>query len=92
MKNVDVDKVLVLKIIVSFLMNMSIFVNDWIRTADLWYQKRPLCQLSHNHCPFNDFSFHSKMVVTFIALKLLPVLSERNWMKRKEVIRPFLLN
>ena len=24
--------------------------DDWIRTADLWYQKRPLCQLSHNHC------------------------------------------
>ena len=27
------------------------FANDWIRTADLWFQKRPLCQLSHNHCP-----------------------------------------
>ena len=29
----------------------SFFANDWIRTADLWYQKRPLYQLSHNHCP-----------------------------------------
>ena len=28
-----------------------IFAYDWIRTADLWYQKRPLSQLSHNHCP-----------------------------------------
>ena len=28
-----------------------IFVDDWIRTADLWYQKQPLHQLSHNHCP-----------------------------------------
>ena len=24
--------------------------NDWIRTADLWYWKQPLCQLSQNHC------------------------------------------
>ena len=23
--------------------------NDWIRTADHWYRKQPLCQLSHNH-------------------------------------------
>ena len=29
------------------------FADDWIRTADLWYQKRPLYQLSHNHCPVN---------------------------------------
>ena len=28
-----------------------IFADDWIRTADLWYRKRPLYQLSHNHCP-----------------------------------------
>ena len=27
------------------------FVNDWIRTADLWYRKQPLYHLSHNHCP-----------------------------------------
>ena len=25
--------------------------NDWIRTADLWYQKQLLYQLRHNHCP-----------------------------------------
>ena len=23
------------------------FANDWIQTADLWYWKQPLCQLSH---------------------------------------------
>ena len=28
------------------------FADDWIRTADLWYQKRPLYQLSHNHFPY----------------------------------------
>ena len=27
------------------------FADDWIQTADLWYWKRPLYQLSHNHCP-----------------------------------------
>ena len=35
-----------------------IFADDWIQTTDLWYQKRPLFQLSHNHChveyPFLD--------------------------------------
>ena len=29
------------------------FDNDWIQTADLWYWKRPLYQLSHNHCPYS---------------------------------------
>ena len=27
------------------------FANDWIHTAYLWSWKRPLYQLSHNHCP-----------------------------------------
>ena len=27
------------------------FANYWIRTRDLWCQKWPLCQLSHNQCP-----------------------------------------
>ena len=31
------------------------FANDWIRTVDLWYWKLPLCQLSHNHCPNDQF-------------------------------------
>ena len=26
------------------------FADGWIRTADLWYRKLPLYQLSHNHC------------------------------------------
>ena len=25
--------------------------DDWIRTADLWYRKWPLYQLSHNYFP-----------------------------------------
>ena len=32
------------------------FANDRIQTADLWFQKRPLYQLSHNHFP-TCFSF-----------------------------------
>ena len=27
------------------------FADDWNRTTDLWYRKRPLYQLSHIHCP-----------------------------------------
>ena len=27
------------------------FADDWIWTADLLKRKRPLYQLSHNHCP-----------------------------------------
>ena len=30
--------------------------NDWIQTRVLWYRKRPLSQLRHNHCP-HKFSF-----------------------------------
>ena len=33
------------------------FANDWIRTADLWYRKRPLYQLSHNHFPKKYFCY-----------------------------------
>ena len=33
------------------------FADDWSRTADLWYQKRPLYQLSHNHFPAASLQF-----------------------------------
>ena len=32
------------------------FSDDWSQTADLWYQKRLLFQLSHNHFP-NQFIY-----------------------------------
>ena len=35
------------------------FANGWIRTADLWYRKRPLYQLSHNHCPIAKHTYCS---------------------------------
>ena len=28
------------------------FADDWIWTVNLWYRKRLLYQLRHNHCPF----------------------------------------
>ena len=27
------------------------FADDWLQTVDLCNQKRPLYQLSHDHCP-----------------------------------------
>ena len=33
------------------------FADDWIWTADLWYQKRPVYQLSHNHCQWKKNIF-----------------------------------
>ena len=33
-----------------------LMMDDWSRTADLWCRKRPLYQLSHNHCPSKQFS------------------------------------
>ena len=32
-----------------------IFADDWILTADLWYRKWVLCQLSHSHCVLTSF-------------------------------------
>ena len=32
------------------------FADGWIQTADLWFRKRPLYQLCHNHFPSNDFA------------------------------------
>ena len=34
------------------------FADHWIWTMDLWYWKRPLYQLSHNHCPTIILYFH----------------------------------
>ena len=39
----------------------NFFADDWIWTADLWYWKRPLYQLSHNHFPTFVFYHLSKV-------------------------------
>ena len=44
------------------------FADDWIQTADLWYRKRLLYQLSHNSCPW-IVSYYSYFVVATIYLE-----------------------
>ena len=52
------------------------FAGDWIRTADLWYRKRPLCQLSHNNCPCHYYIYVGiKLGVT----KPLYYLTTKGW-------------
>ena len=64
------------------------FADDWIRTADLWYRKQLLFQLSHNHCPdivssFNllvmllDALFFSQFYSFCFTVKTFPILSPR---------------
>ena len=40
------------------------FADDWIQTADLWYRKRPLYQLSHNHCPYKYLFVRKQFILT----------------------------
>ena len=47
------------------------FAGDWIRTADLWNQKSPLYQLSHNHYPI-IWSIVIGSLLTFLFLS-------KNW-------------
>ena len=34
------------------------FADEWIQTAGLWCQKRPLYQLRHNHFPLKEILPH----------------------------------
>ena len=45
------------------------FDNEWIRTTDLWCGRRPLYQLSHNHCP-NSFFLSLSSSLSFFSLSL----------------------
>ena len=70
------------------------FAEDWIRTADLWNWKRPLYQLSHNHCPmkypefFVPFCYSANLpiciVVVFVRQKYFAFVfvigdEQQNW-------------
>ena len=44
------------------------FADDWIQTVDLWCQKRPLYQLSHNHCPILAKIYKEKSFVETRAI------------------------
>ena len=52
--------------------------DDWIRTADLWHCKRPLYQLSHNHCPQQVYLGHfksNKQFLNIVQLKIIVTFS-----------------
>ena len=53
------------------------FANDWSRTADLWYWKRPLNQLSHNHFPMFSFLFKVSRALWWCSVLHLSWLPER---------------
>ena len=53
------------------------FVDDWIRTADLWRRKQPLYQLSHNICPLSNRYVWSHGVNRQILLPSLGLAPER---------------
>ena len=61
------------------------FADDWIRTADLWYWKRPLYQLSHNHYLIfiRDFFPVVKCAINGSILKVLKrassIFNEKLW-------------
>ena len=47
------------------------FVDDWIRTADLWYWKQPLYKLSHNQFLTVFFSSFSYYLFRFYLLMMM---------------------
>ena len=59
------------------------FADDWIRTADLLYRKRPLYQLSHNHCPnyyyFLSLTIKSALVAIDVSPKVFSCLKISHW-------------
>ena len=53
------------------------FASDGIRTSDLWCWKRPLCQLSHHHCPSDLclYSLKSHQLIELLSSKNFPSIS-----------------
>ena len=47
------------------------FAYDWIQTVDLWYQKQPLYQLSHNHCPNHNLAVWAEAAVGRLSYPVL---------------------
>ena len=42
--------------------------DDWIQTLDLWFLKRLLYQLSHNHCP-QSVDYNNSDAIDAVGLK-----------------------
>ena len=49
------------------------FAGDWSRTADLWYRKRLLYQLSHNH--FLGLFFYFRFLTNIAQILTIKVKS-----------------
>ena len=64
------------------------FANDWSQTADLWYQKRPLYQLSHNHFPTANYLIASQCIFYLSFEKKIPCLLVRNFFKKLANLGP----
>ena len=56
------------------------FANDWIPTADLWYWKQPLYQLSHNHYPTELWRPPITRVIIIIIFPAVVILAPK-WPK-----------
>ena len=55
------------------------FADGWIRTTDLWCRNRPLCQLSHNHCPSSFVCSSQSLVSAYLSLFSLNGLILKAW-------------
>ena len=49
------------------------FADDWSQTPDLWYQKRPLYQPSHNHFPTANYLIASQCIFYLSFEKKIPL-------------------
>ena len=69
--------------------------NDCIRTADLWCGRRPLYQLSHNHCPalhllFNKNSFFETNEL-FIIARVQALKNDNNYQPAATIVLHFVV-
>ena len=65
------------------------FADEWIRTADLWYWKWPLYQLSHNHCPVTASLCNVKFTKRHSKHLLM---AEMHWAGRSQPLASTLLH
>ena len=60
---------------------------DWIRTANHWRQKQPLCQLCHSYCP--KLFYFTKLLVLSQSLALFGLcISDKNLLISKNTENP----
>ena len=78
------------------------FADDWNWTTDLWCRKRPLYQLSHNHCPktvllrtnfWTNFFSQDSLTCSSFWENMRPHLNDKklNWNKHQHFYKEYLL-